>query len=65
MRFALPWLPTDNQVRSTESRSPRVRMPQSGSGNGLSAARPKEHLLRILGVGFGIAVIIGGVIGYA
>lgn len=40
-------------------------MPQSGSGNGLSAARPKEHLLRILGVGFGIAVIIGGVIGYA
>jgi basic amino acid/polyamine antiporter, APA family len=63
MRFALPWLPTDDQVRSTESRSPRMRMPQSGSGNGLSAARPKEHLLRILGVGFGIAVIIGGVIG--
>jgi hypothetical protein len=43
--------------------SPRMRIPQSGSGNALSAARPKEHLLRILGVGFGIAVIIGVVIG--
>jgi APA family basic amino acid/polyamine antiporter len=28
-----------------------------------AGARPKGHLLRILGVGFGIAVIVGGAIG--
>ncbi|MGB8032060.1 MAG: hypothetical protein WCF30_20615 [Terracidiphilus sp.] len=28
-----------------------------------SVARPKGHLLRILGVGFGIAVIVGNTIG--
>jgi len=38
-------------------------MPQSGLGSTLSTARAKGHLLRILGVGFGIAVIVGDTIG--
>jgi APA family basic amino acid/polyamine antiporter len=36
-------------------------MPPSDSGG--SPARVKGHLLRILGVGFGIAVIVGNTIG--
>lgn len=38
-------------------------MPQFGLVNALSATRTKGHLLRILGVGFGVAVIIGNTIG--
>lgn len=38
-------------------------MPQFGSEAGVRAPRTKGHLLRILGVGFGIAVIVGNTIG--
>jgi basic amino acid/polyamine antiporter, APA family len=40
-------------------------MSQSGSRDVPGAARTKGHLLRILGVGFGISVVIGGIIGSA
>jgi len=36
---------------------------KSGSHNPLSPKRPKGHLLRIVGVGFGIAVIVGNTVG--
>ena len=38
-------------------------MPKSITGNPPSLSLTKGHLLRILGVGFGIAVIIGGTVG--
>jgi basic amino acid/polyamine antiporter, APA family len=38
-------------------------MPESGLGSALSTTRTKGNLLRILGVGFGIAVIVGDTIG--
>ncbi|MGA7381042.1 MAG: APC family permease [Terriglobales bacterium] len=37
--------------------------PDSASQKAHAPTRPKGHLLRILGVGFGIAVIVGGTIG--
>jgi basic amino acid/polyamine antiporter, APA family len=38
-------------------------MPESELGSALSTTRTRGHLLRILGIGFGIAVIVGDTIG--